>query len=451
MTQRKLNIHDGTKTSRGSFPVKNATVIENAVGHHNVSYTFSTDKTEAPHLGLEDFAGCLRSSRDTSSREEIFMRIEQFAKMSGPLFGQAAEEPIADWQIAIMAAQQALALQEQINGTREWQKRGSQSVVKTQIEDRITGRHLFTVFYCQLLVGLTDNGPYGQMLSHEPLAKTFNTNNGFDYLFIIPAKTNDRRVIDIHLIACDEELSTSLLALLLCYFNDQDVTGQTLASIGVGGLAGANLSKIQHDAEKLEAADAIVYREADITKVDAEKIQRIVQAIAALHLENVHIDLFKDDKTEDSLAFDSYLSSLWYDCAMQLGAIKFGYCQECGKGFSLTGHRGLPKQYCSDECRTKAKNRRERTKVMIIRQQFLSGTPIKEIVAAVFPTKSTKIASAEIAVTLSKWPVLKQQIVTELKQTGESPLLNRCIDEGVLSTTQVSQLRRRASRTKTQE
>lgn len=439
----KIGVTDRLRTSRGRYPVSDASVVTGEDSRRRIEFGFAQDWDEERPVALEDLAGCLRASRDLDP-DEICERIALFARRTGPLFGQAADEAVSDWQFAIDAAQEAIRLQQQVNGTRPWVAE-AERVVKTAVTDA-EDRELFTCYNYLFGIGSDKPGRYSASIPDEPWVRAFVGKRSGDYLFAVRTIEGGIEAFDICLVSCEGSLSLALLAQMLCFFNDQPLTRAELLEIGVGQLEGVDIAEIERMASEFEAKDAVRFVEAPVGKADAPHVQRIVQAMAALHLQRVTVDLFKSDGTGDSLAFDTFLSSLWYDFAMQLGAVKVGYCQECGAGFSLTGHRGLPKQYCSDECRTKAKNRREQRKRDRIREMYMAGSSVDAIAAELFASKHARAARDGIVAELAKWPKLKQAVKAECAKPGSHPFAHRCCDDGVISERDLELLERRAER-----
>ena len=397
-------------------------------GPSKVTFTFCDAPAAQETLSLEDLACCLRASVDLTP-EEIYSRIAQFARRSGPLFGEAEDEALADWQLAIEAAQEALRMQQQVNGTRPWSAE-SERVAKTKVYDG-DGQLLFTHYAYFFTVSGTGAEGYSAMIPKDAWVKIFTKAESRDYLYAMYSDEGGYGGFDICAIACPSSLSPQLLSQALCFVNGMEPTREGLKAIGADKLFAVDIDDLEIAASASGRDGELSYEALPLDKSDALHLQHIVQAVAALHLRRVTVDLFNCDSSGGTLSFDSYLSALWYNFANRLGAVKIGYCQECGAGFSLTGHRGLPKQYCSDQCRTKAKNRREREKVERIRALYMEGSSISAIADELFPKQSKRMASKAIVSALAKWPKLKRLVREELKEAGEHPLTRRCFEDGV--------------------
>jgi len=447
MQNRKIHIGDQLKTSRGQFPVSSASVELAASGRREVVYRFSEASPTHMAFSLEDLAGCLRSSRQLEA-DEICGRIEQFACKSGPLFGEAKSETVADWQLAIYVAQEAMRLQQQVNGTRPWVPE-NESVTKTRVEDE-EGNLLFTYYCFAFAIGGEGAQDYSESIPKKMWVRTFSDANSNDYLYAKYQKDENSELFEVYAIVCPSTISPEILVQTLCFLNESALTEGELSAIGADRLAGRDADELARSARAYNRDNAVRYYDQPIGKKDAPHVQHIIQAMAAIHLQRVTIDLFKSDDTDDLLSFDTFLSSLWHRFALQLGSVKVGYCQECGAGFSLTGHRGLPKMYCSNKCRTKAKNRREQEKRDKVRSLYLKGKSIDDIIHELYPGKSARATRRDVIGILSTWPQLKHARDAEWEQPGDHPLTHRCLEDGIIDDHQMklyeNKLERREAR-----
>ena len=159
-------------------------------------------------------------------------------------------------------------------------------------------------------------------------------------------------------------------------------------------------------------------------------LRHLVQALISLHLEGVRVDLFRSTEDDDFLSFDTYLAYLWFLFSKKLGDVKIGYCARCGKAFSLARRRGVPKKYCSEECKTAAKNDKTRQLQIDIRQAYAEGDGVSEIAAAFFPKQASGVACDKVRHMLATWVELKHDVDDDIAQ-GSGDLAKRCIAEGV--------------------
>ena len=94
------------------------------------------------------------------------------------------------------------------------------------------------------------------------------------------------------------------------------------------------------------------------------------------------------------------------------------------------GHRGIERRYCSESCKTDAKNKRTAYQRDKVRALFLNeGLSISEIATRMDMSGST--GESSIRKNLSQWVKLKHLISDELSECdfGMAPLFNRCLEE----------------------
>ena len=151
------------------------------------------------------------------------------------------------------------------------------------------------------------------------------------------------------------------------------------------------------------------------------------------HLDGVHVDAFADYEATGNLSFESFLAWLWYDFSKHLSRVSIGYCEQCGKPFSLVGYRGAERRYCSRQCKTDAKNARSKADREASRRMFLQGTSVAEIARELYPTVGADSAAARVRADLSKWVELKHRIDDQIAEVGlaQAELLRRCAVEGL--------------------
>ena len=176
------------------------------------------------------------------------------------------------------------------------------------------------------------------------------------------------------------------------------------------------------------APDAsIVPQNSLLDDVDKGALTALVQALVIAHLSGAHVDVFQGSEATEFLSFDSYLSWLWFDFSRKLSTVRIGYCEQCGRAFSLAGHRGMERKYCSEKCKTDAKNEKTRQETIEIRRRFAEGQPVNQIAEA------TERRPGYVRRQLSKWTQLKHDLEDDLAEHGfnGSDLLKRCGSEGL--------------------
>ena len=111
--------------------------------------------------------------------------------------------------------------------------------------------------------------------------------------------------------------------------------------------------------------------------------------------------------------------------------MKIGLCEVCGKGFSLTGHRGIKRRFCSEECKTKAKNRRRKEATVRVREMFAEGMSVAQIAAEMYPKDAAVTGEQKVQALLGQWVELKHRLAAEAAAGENRPLALRCAEEGV--------------------
>lgn len=157
-----------------------------------------------------------------------------------------------------------------------------------------------------------------------------------------------------------------------------------------------------------------------------------MRAIISAHLNDAYVDPFQADEETGYLSYRSFLSWLWFDFSTRLAKIKIGYCERCGKPFSLVGGRGKPRRFCSQRCKTEAKNERMRQRRDGVREKFVSGSSVEEIATGI-EGESPKSETVEyVRRCLSTWPKLKHLTDDAFELEGvKSELVQRCIRDGL--------------------
>ena len=437
----EFNPYDKFKSPWGRYPVTSATAKGGGDDPGpTVTFTYTSTDGGSETVSLEDLACCYGFNAQEGDTGAMVRGIESFAHKSGPLFGEAADEPIVDWQIAVGNAQKALFLQECVNGSKPINL-ASQLLAKEQVFKPGDSKPLFTAYFLSLIAGCGGESAYERMLSPQASVHAFRQEGRHDYAFVLPDTTDEETIIDICLVSCDEQLSTVAFAGIACYLQYGEIGAERLRSADLARFD-LDIEQAFEQAAQLYQADSVSIRETPVIKEDGPQIEHVVQTIASLHFRGVHIDLFQADNSTDYLSFDCFLESLWYEFAKRLKLVKVGYCAECGKGFSLTGHRGEPREYCSEKCRTKAKNAREKKKRDQARKLYLEGASIEDAIRQCYPDTSERVMRNRLVATLHSWPALKQAVSRSMAK-GDSSLAKRCLADGVFTDKELLRLAKR--------
>lgn len=409
------------KTSRGRFPITGVELRNSEQGFAEIAFSFSdvfgASSFEMPAFDLETLA-CALPSYQLEDQARIIERIAAAARTCGPLLGSPVAESVSDWMAEIRIAQTALEIQRAVNGDAPFDG-SSIPVVKSLVRDD-AGGIVFTSYCLSHVAGVEHSAQLETTFPNMPWMKRFADEDACDYAFVCADDSDAQHVIDIHLIAFPQDIPTVDYSFMTAYFN---ALGHDVSDIGDDyGIASPSI---------LANPNAVSFEECALSKSDIPHLQHLVHALIALHTEPIHVDLFKSDGSRDFLAFETYLSSLWYDFAMRLGQVKIGYCIQCGQGFSLTGHRGMDKEYCGEACRTRAKNERRRTQVSMLRSSFMNGLSVAEIAASVYADAAQRPAQDAVRKSLRKWPELKRAVEDDLKH-GDGAFTRRCVNEGAI-------------------
>lgn len=445
-------MHARLKTSRGRFPVEGASLRNNSDGLAEVAFDFpdSPDAENAAAAGTRfdvESLACTLPQTPVVDESLLLERIMQAARLTGPLFGQPQAESILDWVCEIRIAQIALALQQAVNGNTDLAV-PSNHVVKSQVSAASAQRAAVFTSYClSLSLGQAGKGQLEQVFPAMPWMKRFADDGLRDYAFARVDTVEGQRIMDLHLVSFPQEIDATDYLVMTSYFQQQgyDIAQATQANPDLQELAGL---EAQAQASQLALVDA-VSREAPLQEEDIPHLQRLVHALVSLHTEGVHVDLFKSDGSHDFLAFDTYVSSIWYSFAMRLGTVKMGYCIQCGRGFSTTGHRGIAKEYCSEACRTQAKNERRRAHTTTIRKLFMDGADVAHIAARVYPEAGTRAGQNQVRTALRRWPELKQAVARDIQQ-GDGAFTKRCLAEGAIEESFVARKAKAAAKARSQ-
>lgn len=187
--------------------------------------------------------------------------------------------------------------------------------------------------------------------------------------------------------------------------------------------------KIESDAGYFYAFMFMIDEEESLVALNVlsfeHELTALVQALVISHLSGAHVDVFQGNESTGFLSFDSYLSWLWFDFSRKLSTVKIGYCEQCGRAYSLAGHRGVKRHYCSDRCKTDAKNERTRKETAKIRELFGTGAGVRDI------ANEIERPAAYVRSQLNKWTKLKHDLDEDIESNGfdSSELLKRCTAE----------------------
>ena len=398
----------------------------------------STPLHSERHADLIKLASCVEPTGDPTAPIRVDVdNILDFASESGPLFGQSDIEVARDWAYAACPALIAVRIQEYLNGNCKIAKVQAIHYVEKFIITNEANASRFSMY--SLYLGV--HGDYATCLKNLPIVRRIESNEGFFYAFVSISPENEN-VAEFHVFSFTHEITSSDFAALRMLLNlDQDAAASAQQHLKI-----AMTETSRYD---IEADTSIIPEERPLDDGDRGALTALVQALVITHLSGAHVDVFQGSETTGFLSFDSYLSWLWFDFSRKLGTVKIGYCQQCGRAFSLAGHRGVERKFCSEKCKTDAKNEKTRLETQRIRQLFSAGHSVCEIIKMLDRTVSADYVRGQ----LSKWTQLKHELDDDIAEHGfdGSDLLKRCGAEGLdldrlLNSKRKAELRRAAGR-----
>lgn len=369
------------------------------------------------HADLIKLASCVEPTGNPESPIRMDVdNIVDFARQTGPLFGVRDNELVRDWAYAAVSALVAVRIQEFLNGNCNIAKvsaiRQIDKVAITSEADRSS----FSMY--SIYLGIS--GGYAACFKSLPIIRRIESNDGFFYAFVSATGDAAGSVVEFRVFSFDHELTLEdfeTLKLLLALSDDDSRAA----------LQHLKLVPSEQSYYDIAPDASIVPQNRPLDDTDKGALTALVQALVIAHLSGAHVDVFQGSESTGFLSFDSYLSWLWFDFSRKLSTVRIGYCEQCGRAFSLAGHRGMERKYCSEKCKTDAKNEKTRQETLEIRRRFSLGQSINEIAEA------TERRPDYIRKQLSKWTQLKHELEDDLAENGfnGSNLLKRCGSEGL--------------------
>lgn len=392
------------------------------------------------HADLIRLASCVEPTGDPQTPIRVDVdNILDFARESGPLFGQNATEIARDWAYAACPALIAVRIQEYLNGNCKITK--VQAI--HQIEKFVITNEANSSQFAMYSLYLGVHGDYAACLRNLPIIRRIESDEGFFYAFVSLSSGGDG-VAEFRAFSFDHEITAADFVVLRMLLGlDQRTVNSAQQHLKITATT-SETSRYGIDADA-----RIIPEERPLDDDDHGALTALVQALVITHLSGAHVDVFQGSEATGFLSFDSYLSWLWFDFSRKLGTVKIGYCQQCGRAFSLAGHRGVPRKFCSEKCKTDAKNEKTRLETQKIRQLFSAGRSVNEIAKMLDRTVSADYVRGQ----LSKWTQLKHDLDDDIAEHGfdGSNLLKRCGTEGLdlsrlLNSKRKSELKHAASR-----
>lgn len=441
-----------TKTVQGFIPFKDVKTIGPQVGQTPSDTLLAFDlyrpvelselkQNASPmhserHADLIKLASCVEPTGNPESSIRMDVdNIVEFARQTGPLFGVRDTELVRDWAYAAVSALVAVRIQEFLNGNCSIAKVSAiRQIDKVVITSEADGSS-FSMY--SIYLGIS--GGYAACFKSLPIIRRIESNDGFFYAFVSATGDAAGSVVEFRVFSFGHELTLEdfeTLKLLLALSDDDSRTA----------LQHLKLIPSEQSYYDIAPNASIVPQNRPLDDTDKGALTALVQALVIAHLSGAHVDVFQGSESTGFLSFDSYLSWLWFDFSRKLSTVRIGYCEQCGRAFSLAGHRGMERKYCSEKCKTDAKNEKTRQETLEIRRRFSLGQSINEI------AETTDRRPDYIRKQLSKWTQLKHELEDDLAENGfnGSDLLKRCGSEGLnldqlLNSKRKSELKRIAS------
>lgn len=369
------------------------------------------------HADLIKLASCVEPTGNPESPIRVDVgNIVDFARQTGPLFGVSETEIVRDWAYTAVSALVAVRIQEFLNGNCNIAKvRAIRQIDKVVISSEADGSSF--IMY-SIYLGIS--GGYAACFKSLPIIRRIESSDGYFYAFVSATGDAAGAAIEFRVFSFDHELTLEdfeTLKLLLALSDDDSRAA----------LQHLKLAPSEQSYYDIAPDASIVPQSSLLNDTDKGALTALVQALVIAHLSGAHVDVFQGSESTGFLSFDSYLSWLWFDFSRKLSTVRIGYCEQCGRAFSLAGHRGMERKYCSEKCKTDAKNEKTRQETIELRRRFAEGQSVNEIAEA------TERRPDYIRKQLSKWTQLKHELEDDLAENGfnGSGLLKRCGSEGL--------------------
>ncbi len=449
-----MQLYDQIRTPTGRYPTRDVHLSKD---HAAIEFDFYspqefaalTDAAKAndsitdilPELSIEDLAVLPQPAISDEGLPTLAIDEADFldlARQSGPLFGQAESEYEEDWQNAVMMACEVVSMQEVLDEIKNLGA-SKMAVDKYCVASQTAGNE-FSIYVTSFDLGSTQRTAYRKSMPEFPWFKRFSQEGVFDYSFMQTTVEDEHIILTAYLLSFAQEISLVDFAAVIAYFYDDP----TIIEAAVRAVADEQQDTVEGvtDEQAIESALGIASQEKNLTvkeatldKKDYPHLQRLLNALVSLYLQGIRVDVFSSSKSDDFMVFDSYLSYLWYKLANKRGQVKIGYCERCGKGFSLTKQRGITKRFCSEKCKTEEKNERMRNLTKEERRRFWEGESVRAIAqAAAHEKQELKRAMDSVRKNLRKWKQLQHALDAALVTGPEAVgFIKRCANDEIFN------------------
>ena len=461
-----MDLMDQLRTTQGRFPVRRAECsLEGGLSQAKITFSFDDSGRgtsgesqgvkagKARDFGVEDLAFLYGSDGHLDH-----MLIQDLALKTGPLFGAYGEESVADWVTESHMVKDVVTLQEVLNGQKPYALingnplTGQEALVaKCHVRNANTSNS-FDMYSFTVNIAEGTTSAFFAGMPNFPHFKKFSSADMYDYAFFDLGEDEYGRYMTVTLFAFKREITAFDFASAVAAFSDGEVADEAaFRALLEQASKETGILTDELPANYFGLAGDLKINPEPSDKKDAPHLQKLVHAIVSLHLQGIGIDIFRSNESDDFMVFPNYLSYLWYRFSRQLGQVKIGYCEMCGRGFSLAGHRGVSRSYCSERCKTKAKNARVKHQRDLCRELFMDkGMTVSDIAKTVYAEelsgevrankrKTIEEAMHQVRKNLVGYPAFKHRVDDDLRAGKGAPFVRRCIEENVLSAEQVMQ------------
>ena len=366
----------------------------------------------------------------------------RFACAHGPLFGMAAEERVDVWASAAIVAELATRLQQVASKLENTMSVAALNggafgnIAKYRLANPATGTHFILIVISRAVDAEYARHPEAPFVRREEREGRIN----YAFLSVKDEDMGSNVMLYLHVVSLEHEMSLpDYLALSRAFDFDAQVDAQARQHL-FPEISSEELPVGNEESAYGLALDALhTMEEVPFDDADCSPIASLVRLLVAAHLQEARLDVFFADEKTGHLRFPNYLAWLWYEYSRSIEKVRIGYCGNCGKPFSLVGHRGRERLFCSEACKTQAKNRLSSMRKKRFREEFkgssefADGPSVAEIARTFqLENQSYENALADVRKALNTWPELKNKLREVIDAQGwEADLFVRCVQGGL--------------------
>lgn len=488
-----MDANEQIRTSRGQYPPLSSKLGYNTMtGDPCLRFEFPGDALQmqrCPRVssGPASIVDLAYLATDRGGREEVkSSQLVSIASKTGPLFGLPENEAVGDWLAESFLVGTVLAIQAGINDSVfEGMDKGfgfsGETLVSKLVVSASTSARPFRLYSVDVPLPETVTESFFRGMPAFPAVRKSHFEGMTDYAVLLLASGDDfgdalheeRGALDGSEVD-DNEAARGLHLQAMLFSFDGDISKDDFAAVldtfGLLEQIGAPIVLEGNDGQDFVGENLFGYglsgdldaRVSALSEEDSPHLQKLVHALMSLRLRGIGVDLFESSEEDAYMVFPSYASYLWYQLFAQLCNVELGLCEECGKRFVLTGHRGSKRKYCSEACKTKAKNVRTGKARDDARSFFLEdGLSVEQVARAVYgwafveggdeTDKSLSNYMETVRKHLREFPLLKRRLDASLRECDDFDFVVRCVGEGLFSWGHVIERAKRLSSGETME